>query len=285
MDSDLLALFSPEEILRRLTQKGSTGGLHVFTAKESANIFLKDGAIVGAAKGLVEGEEVVRQVLDWKDARLVWQSDQPVTGHLKPLEIDFSHFLLQFRAAPKLEIAGRVLSEAGKTGDLPRPASFVSSSQPLPKRSSATGPIPAKSDAFKTAPIPPEEPKLTATKSIGAIPAVRSAFEESLLRKFKFALVSVEDDLPCRLGITRPSILVGRNPACDFTLEHSSVSRQHCILQLTERGLLVRDLGTTNGTRVNGIALKEGYINVGDQLTIGHVKFLVEKQTEEAIAA
>ena len=66
-----------------------------------------------------------------------------------------------------------------------------------------------------------------------------------------------------RLRIIRASNLVGRNPACDFTMNHGSVSRQHCLLQITERGLHVKDLSTTNGTKVNGIKMTEGYVGVG----------------------
>jgi pSer/pThr/pTyr-binding forkhead associated (FHA) protein len=81
-----------------------------------------------------------------------------------------------------------------------------------------------------------------------------------------------------RLKIVQVGNLVGRNPACDLIISHASISRQHCLLQLTERGLHVKDLGTTNGTKVNGIALKEGYVSAGDKLTIGHVHFTVEKE-------
>jgi pSer/pThr/pTyr-binding forkhead associated (FHA) protein len=42
--------------------------------------------------------------------------------------------------------------------------------------------------------------------------------------------------------------------------------------------LLVKDMNTTNGTKVNGTVMKEGYVNVGDKLTIGHLPFVLEKQ-------
>jgi pSer/pThr/pTyr-binding forkhead associated (FHA) protein len=48
-----------------------------------------------------------------------------------------------------------------------------------------------------------------------------------------------------------------------------------------ERGLHVKDLSTTNGTKVNGIPLTEGYVSVGDKLTIGHLEFVVEKDEPE----
>jgi pSer/pThr/pTyr-binding forkhead associated (FHA) protein len=84
-----------------------------------------------------------------------------------------------------------------------------------------------------------------------------------------------------RLRLVQLSSLIGRNPACDFPIDHSSISRQHCLLQITDRGLHVRDLGTTNGTRVNGIVLTEGYINVGDNLSMGHLSYIVEKDSPE----
>jgi pSer/pThr/pTyr-binding forkhead associated (FHA) protein len=117
---------------------------------------------------------------------------------------------------------------------------------------------------------------LTATKTFSVSAEDRAALDAALLKKYPLVLVPVETPEK-RLKITRVSNLTGRNPACDLAISHPSISRQHCLLQLTERGLHVKDLDTTNGTRVNGIALKEGYISPGDKLTIGHVHFMVEK--------
>ena len=101
--------------------------------------------------------------------------------------------------------------------------------------------------------------------------------DEALLNKYKFSLVSV--DYPDqRYKLTQVSNLIGRNSACDIPISHPSISRQHCLVQLTNRGLHVKDLDTTNGTKVNGIVLREGYINAGDKLTFGHLAFVVEKE-------
>ena len=80
-----------------------------------------------------------------------------------------------------------------------------------------------------------------------------------------------------RVHLTKESTLVGRNPACDVTLDHGSISRQHCLMQITDRGVHVKDLGTTNGTKVNGVNVTESFVNPGDQLTMGHLVFIVEK--------
>src|SRR5262245_3454696 len=51
----------------------------------------------------------------------------------------------------------------------------------------------------------------------------------------------------------RPSrILIGTSPVCDLRLTDREVSRRHVSLEMTERGLLLQDLASKNGTSVNG---------------------------------
>jgi hypothetical protein len=306
MDSSLLQLFTAQELLERLTTKTATGALHAFTSKESANIFFHEGTIVGAAKGLVEGEEVLRQVLEWKDTRFIWQPEsQPAPSLAKPLHIDFAEFLWKLRAAPKLEVAGKILSsdpgpppkaavsevaaKSGTEGKTSPPEAPVAPPRPavveaapifitIPSKAATTGKIDVSTPVEKRS----SGASLTATKNINPTPQARITHEESLLQRFPIVLVSYDEPPQPRLKIVRVSSLVGRNPACDFTVDHGSISRQHCLLQLTDRGLHVKDLATTNGTKVNGITLTEGYVNLGDKLTIGNVMYVVEKDDELA---
>jgi len=278
MDSTLLQLFTAEEILSRLSEKECSGALHVFTAKESANLFLHEGLIVGAVKGLVEGEEVVRQILGWSEARCMWQNDvTPATPPAKPLKIHFDDLLEKFRAAPKIEIGGKKLSDtamaraevAGKTGDSAKIPLKPKVHRPATQANTATSHLTGANS-------------LSATKQINPSQSVRHFHEEALLKKHPLVLIGEgEASEGMRLRLAQLSSLIGRNPACDFPLDHTSISRQHCLLQITDRGLHVRDLGTTNGTRVNGIVLTEGYINVGDTLQMGHLSFFVEKDSPE----
>jgi hypothetical protein len=318
MDSTILQLFTSEEILGRLARRESTGAIHVFTSKESANLFFRDGLIVAAAKGLVEGEEVVRQVLEWKNPRFVWQPDYVPPPALKRVDIDLPAFLAKLKAAPKLEIGGKVLSEApvveSDAGEVDEstaapnegeePADFAAAAErqsviedhgdsvftPIPAHIPASEEV-AMEESEEAAPLPPRAvvksappvpSSMTATKNINPTPQVRTSYEESLLRKHQLALEPIEEEGGQPLRIRRLSNLVGRNPACDFTLDHVSISRQHCLLQVTERGLHAKDLATTNGTKVNGIALTEGYLNLGDKLTIGHLTFVLRKDEEPA---
>ena len=69
---------------------------------------------------------------------------------------------------------------------------------------------------------------------------------------------------------------IGRNPECDFHLEHSTVSSIHCELVLSAEGVLIRDCGSTNGTFVDRALVKETQLRAGQTVHLGDVELLVE---------
>lgn len=77
------------------------------------------------------------------------------------------------------------------------------------------------------------------------------------------------------IEITKDLTLVGRKEDCDFRLNHKSVSKMHCVLVKTDGVLLLRDLGSTNGTRVNGQRVRRAFLWPNDQLCIAGHKFRV----------
>jgi hypothetical protein len=85
--------------------------------------------------------------------------------------------------------------------------------------------------------------------------------------------------LELRFGVNH----VGRDPDCDFTIPHPSVSSLHCELVLSHDGVLIHDCDSTNGTFVNGQSVKEAWLRPGQTVQLGEVKLFVEN-TEIAIA-
>jgi pSer/pThr/pTyr-binding forkhead associated (FHA) protein len=77
------------------------------------------------------------------------------------------------------------------------------------------------------------------------------------------------------IDINKDLMVVGRKDDCDVRLEHKSVSKVHCVLVKTDGLLLLRDLGSTNGTRVNGTRVRRAALLPNDQVSIAHYKFRV----------
>jgi pSer/pThr/pTyr-binding forkhead associated (FHA) protein len=75
--------------------------------------------------------------------------------------------------------------------------------------------------------------------------------------------------------IVGPAAVFGRHPDCDVWLDALAVSRRHCFVATTEGRLMVRDLGSLNGTLVNGRRVVRRDLAPGDELTIGTFRFLV----------
>ena len=73
---------------------------------------------------------------------------------------------------------------------------------------------------------------------------------------------------------------IGRAMACDFTLADLSVSRWHARLYKEEEQWLLSDLGSTNGTRLNGWRVTTGVpIKPGDHVSFGSVSFVIVERT------
>lgn len=69
---------------------------------------------------------------------------------------------------------------------------------------------------------------------------------------------------------------MGRAPRADFVVDAALVSRVHCRFTLSDAGdLELEDLGSTNGTFVNGRKVQKVSLNDGDKLTVGRVEFVV----------
>ncbi len=68
--------------------------------------------------------------------------------------------------------------------------------------------------------------------------------------------------------------VLGRREDCQVRIPLANVSRQHCEIVVESGDLLVRDLGSSNGTFINGDRIQEHKIKAGDLLTVGSVVFV-----------
>lgn len=87
--------------------------------------------------------------------------------------------------------------------------------------------------------------------------------------------------------LDRPVTLVGRKEGCDLRLNHKSVSKQHCVLVRTDGMVVLRDLGSTNGTRVNGKRVRRAVLKDNDQLSIAAISFRIvygDDKVEQKVA-
>ncbi|MEZ6139893.1 MAG: FHA domain-containing protein [Zavarzinella sp.] len=76
--------------------------------------------------------------------------------------------------------------------------------------------------------------------------------------------------------VNKPILMLGRHSECDVQLNSRKISRRHCIIAQLKDHLIVRDLGSTNGVRINGKAVTEGKLVSGDELYIGSFRYQVQ---------
>jgi pSer/pThr/pTyr-binding forkhead associated (FHA) protein len=78
------------------------------------------------------------------------------------------------------------------------------------------------------------------------------------------------------IRVDHPMVMVGRHPQCDARLESHWDSLRHCILTKDGGEVVVRDLGSTNGTWVNGRRVARGRLKPGDEMSIAHNRYRLE---------
>ena len=91
-----------------------------------------------------------------------------------------------------------------------------------------------------------------------------------------------EQALTFRIGAGGPKTM-GRAVRADFVLDAPLVSRLHCRFTALPSGELeIDDLGSTNGTFVNGARVKRARLQAGDRVGVGRVELLVSNDGERA---
>ena len=86
------------------------------------------------------------------------------------------------------------------------------------------------------------------------------------------------------IPIVRDVTVIGRHESCDVRIDHVGLSQRHCVLVRTDGLMIVRDLITTNGTKVNGQRVKWAALMPRDLLSLGGYKVRIYLGSDEATA-
>lgn len=79
-----------------------------------------------------------------------------------------------------------------------------------------------------------------------------------------------------KVAVKKPEFLIGRGHDCHLCAGSSAVSRKHCAILRSDNRVAVKDLGSRNGTLVNGKKIAgEVELASGDEITVGPLKFLI----------
>lgn len=146
-----------------------------------------------------------------------------------------------------------VTAEAGAGGEALEPAGLAPAAAATPAPVVPRGPV---------APMP-----------AGASPAQTVLYERPAAAAARYGLRGPGVDLELANAVS----LIGRSRRCDVVLTDPNVSRQHAELRLTGSQVVLRDLGSTNGTRVNRRAVTQVVLQPGDRIEVGTTELLFER--------
>ncbi|HTQ37965.1 MAG TPA: FHA domain-containing protein [Pirellulales bacterium] len=78
------------------------------------------------------------------------------------------------------------------------------------------------------------------------------------------------------ITMNKPELLIGRRESCDIVLRFPNVSAHHCQLNLMEGYWYVKDLGSRNGIKVNGVRCQEKRLDPGDKLSVAKHEYEIK---------
>ena len=96
----------------------------------------------------------------------------------------------------------------------------------------------------------------------------------------KAELIPDNGDPP--IPITRDLTVIGRKEGADVIIDHPSLSKLHCVIVKTDGLLVIRDLVTTNGTKVKGQRVRWAALLPGDRLALGGYRMRVYLGPDDA---
>jgi serine/threonine protein kinase len=116
---------------------------------------------------------------------------------------------------------------------------------------------------------PPTKPRVPASSPRVAMPSVYLVAEET----------------GKQVRIMGKTTVIGRGPECEIILRVADVSKRHCQILLTKDGVILEDLNSANGTRVNAEIVERIRLQDGDELDIAGHLFTIHFQKPDATGA
>ncbi|NQV31693.1 MAG: FHA domain-containing protein [Phycisphaeraceae bacterium] len=91
-------------------------------------------------------------------------------------------------------------------------------------------------------------------------------------------LMQLKDKAQKIIPVPNEVSVIGRQKNCDFRIPLESISRRHCEVHCDNEGVVLRDLGSRNGTLLNGtkISNAERMLQPGDEIRIGPIIFIIQ---------
>ena len=111
-------------------------------------------------------------------------------------------------------------------------------------------------------PPPPSGDELNATRARQAPPTV--------------VLRGVSGSYFGKIVAVRGRLTIGRGSDCDLVLDEPEMSRRHAVIENSGDGIYLRDLGSANGTFVNGVQVRDAVLSPDDQIAFDQNRFLLE---------
>jgi hypothetical protein len=163
--------------------------------------------------------------------------------------------------------ADLAIGEFGISARVVQPDDAVPS---LPREQTAPPPVAAPAVAER----PTHEPTIVFRTGPGA-PEPIAEEPPAAAEPVETVTLTVGDDV---IAVTGSRALVGRSKECDVTVADTNVSRRHCEIVRNGGGWLVQDLGSTNGTELNGRRITRAEVADGDRITVGSTDVLFGRQ-------
>jgi DNA-binding NtrC family response regulator len=125
----------------------------------------------------------------------------------------------------------------------------------------------------------------TMTKTLHLVPS--DGADSLRVRNFKLLIINGQNQGQ-ELVVNKERFTIGTGPANDLILEDATVSRTHSEIEATTEGYAIRDMGSTNGTIIQGVRVTEAYLMPGTEFQLGNTRIVfcpLQESTEYALSS